>query len=234
MPVHAHRKGMKMQPENVMSVVSVNVGLPREVVWEGKTVLTSIFKKPVTGRVAVRQLNLDGDRQADLTVHGGKDKAIYAYPSEYYQYWREEFPNMHLPWSMFGENLTLTVLLDDTVHIGDRFRVGTAELIVTQPRFPCYKLGIKFGRDDILKRFLDSGLTGFYFAVLEEGEVEAGDSITPLERDEHEIRVSDITRLYKSDKHNLELLQRAVQVQALPESWRQRFRQRIARVASRS
>lgn len=234
MPVHAHRKGMKMQPENVMSVVSVNVGLPREVVWEGKTVLTSIFKKPVTGRVAVRQLNLDGDRQADLTVHGGKDKAIYAYPSEYYQYWREEFPNMHLPWSMFGENLTLAGLLDDTVHIGDRFRVGTAELIVTQPRFPCYKLGIKFGRDDILKRFLDSGLTGFYFAVLEEGEVAAGDSVTPLERDEHQIRVSDITRLYKSDKHNLELLQRVVQVQALPEGWRQRFRQRIARIASRS
>ena len=230
----AHRKGKKMQPENVMSVVSVNVGLPREVVWEGKTVLTSIFKETVAGRVYVRRLNLDGDRQADLTVHGGKNKAVYAYPSEYYSYWRAEFPNMHLPWSMFGENLTLAGLVDDTVHIGDRFRVGSAILTVTQPRLPCYKLGIKFGRDDILKRFLASGLTGFYFAVLEEGEVAAGDPITLLERDEHEIKVSDITRLYKSDKHDLALLQRALQVQALPEGWRRQFRQRIAKITSRS
>ena len=230
----AHRKGKKMQPENIMSVVSVNVGLPREVVWQGKTVLTSIFKEPVAGRVAVRRLNLDGDRQADLTVHGGKNKAVYAYPSEYYSYWRAEFPNMHLPWSMFGENLTLAGLVDDTVHIGDHFRVGSAILTVTQPRLPCYKLGIKFGRDDMLKRFLDSGLTGFYFAVLEEGEVAAGDPITLLDRDEHEIKVSDITRLYKSDKHNLALLQRALQVQALPEGWRRQFRQRIAKITSRS
>ena len=230
----AHRKGKKMQPENIMSVVSVNVGLPREVVWVGKTVLTSIFKEPVAGRVAVRRLNLDGDRQADLTVHGGKNKAVYAYPSEYYSYWRAEFPNMHLPWSMFGENLTLAGLVDDTVHIGDHFRVGSAILAVTQPRLPCYKLGIKFGRDDMLKRFLDSGLTGFYFAVLEEGEVAAGDPITLLDRDEHEIKVSDITRLYKSDKHNLALLQRALQVQALPEGWRRHFQQRIAKITSRS
>ena len=230
----AHRKGKKMQPENIMSVVSVNVGLPREVVWQGKTVLTSIFKEPVAGRVAVRRLNLDGDRQADLTVHGGKNKAVYAYPSEYYSYWRAEFPNMHLPWSMFGENLTLAGLVDDTVHIGDSFRVGSAILTVTQPRLPCYKLGIKFGRDDMLKRFLDSGLTGFYFAVLEEGEVAAGDPITLLDRDEHEIKVSDITRLYKSDKHNLALLQRALQVQALPEGWRRHFQQRIAKITSRS
>ena len=230
----AHRKGKKMQPENIMSVVSVNVGLPREVVWQGKTVLTSIFKEPVAGRVTVRRLNLDGDRQADLTVHGGKNKAVYAYPSEYYSYWRAEFPNMHLPWSMFGENLTLAGLVDDTVHIGDHFRVGSAILTVTQPRLPCYKLGIKFGRDDMLKRFLDSGLTGFYFAVLEEGEVAAGDPITLLDRDEHEIKVSDITRLYKSDKHNLALLQRALQVQALPEGWRRHFQQRIAKITSRS
>jgi len=232
--VLAHRKGKKMQPENIMSVVSVNVGLPREVVWQGKTVLTSIFKEPVAGRVAVRRLNLDGDRQADLTVHGGKNKAVYAYPSEYYSYWRAEFPNMHLPWSMFGENLTLAGLVDDTVHIGDSFRVGSAILAVTQPRLPCYKLGIKFGRDDMLKRFLDSGLTGFYFAVLEEGEVAAGDPVTLLEHDEHEIKVSDITRLYKSEKHNLALLQRALQVQALPEGWRRHFQQRIAKITSRS
>ena len=135
---------------------------------------------------------------------------------------------------MFGENLTLTGLLDDTVHIGDRFRIGTAILTVTQPRLPCYKLGIKFGREDMLERFLDRGLTGFYFAILEEGEVAAGDPISLLDRDEHEIRVSDITHLYKSDKHDLELLQRVVQVRALPEAWRRRFQQRIVRIASRS
>ena len=206
-----------MQPKNPMSVVSVNVGLPREVIWRGETISTGIFKQPVQGRVAVRRLNLDGDRQADLTVHGGQDKAIYAYPAEYYHFWREEFPDMELPWAMFGENVTVEGLLDDTVHIGDRFRMGSAEVMVTQPRVPCYKLGIKFGRDDIIKRFLASGFTGFYLAVLEEGEVATGDAITLIERDEHRVKVSDITRLYARDKGNLEALQRAVEVEALAE-----------------
>lgn len=221
-----------MQPESSMRVVSVNVGLPHEVVWKGKTVLTGIFKEPVEGRVAVRQLNLDGDRQADLSVHGGLDKAIYAYPAEYYQYWRKEFPDMKLPWAMFGENLTTEGLSEDTVNIGDHFRIGSAQVVVTQPRLPCYKLGLKFGRDDILKRFLASGLTGFYFAVLEEGEVTAGDPITLLDRDESGIKVSDITQLYARDKNNMEVLQRVVDVKALPEGWRSYFRQRIAQMAS--
>jgi MOSC domain-containing protein YiiM len=148
-----------------MKLLSVNVGLPREVSWKGKTVMTGIFKEPVQGRVMVRSLNLDGDGQADLTVHGGVDKAVYAYPVEHYDYWRQELPDTDLPWGMFGENLTIEGVLEQGVNIGDRFRMGTAAVMVTQPRMPCYKLGIKFGRTDIVKRFLDSQRSGFYFSV---------------------------------------------------------------------
>src|SRR5436305_9927813 len=141
-----------------MKIISVNVGRPRLVMWQGSPVSTGIFKEPVEGRVALRTLNLDGDRQADLTVHGGPAKAVYAYPSEHYPFWRGELPGTELPWGMFGENFTTEGLLETTANVGDRFRVGTAELQVTQPRLPCYKLGIKFGREDMLKRFLLSGL----------------------------------------------------------------------------
>ena len=221
-----------MEPASLMQVISVNVGLPRTLVFDGETVVTGIFKEPVEGRIAVRRLNLDGDRQADLTVHGGRDKAVYAYPAEHYSFWREQFPEMDLPWGMFGENLTLTGLLEDEVHIGDHFRVGSATLMVTQPRLPCYKLGIKFGREDIIKRFLESGKTGFYFAVLEEGEVAAGDAISLLHRDEHHIQVADIVRLYRRDKYNLDLLRRVLAVEALPEAWREYFHHRVEKITS--
>ena len=220
-----------MHPSSELQVVSVNVGLPREVVWKGRTVVTGIFKEPMAGRIAIKRLNLEGDRQADLTVHGGAEKAVYAYPAEYYAFWREQFPEMELPWGMFGENLTIKGLLDESVHIGDRFQVGGADLVVTQPRLPCYKLGLKFGRDDILKRFLQSGLTGFYFAVLKEGDVAAGDPIRLLHRDEDQVKVADITRLYREDKHNLDLLRRVVTAKALPESWRDYYLERLTKLA---
>ena len=165
-----------------MKLLSVNVGLPREIEWKGKIVRTSIFKAPVTGRVRVAKLNVEGDQQSDLTVHGGIDKAVYAYPSEHYPFWREEFPDMELPWGVFGEYFTTAGLLEETLHIGDRLRVGSAEFVVTQPRMPCFKLGIRFNRSDMVKRLLQSGRTGFYFAVLKEGEVAAGDSIELLEK----------------------------------------------------
>src|SRR5256886_9073479 len=203
-----------MYPSSELQVESVNVGLPRAVVWKGRTVVTGIFKEPVAGHVAIKRLNLEGDRQADLTVHGGVEKAVYAYPAEYYTFWREQFPEMELPWGVFGENLTIKGLLDESVHIGDRFQVGSAHVMVTQPRLPCYKLGLKFGRDDILKRFLQSRLTGFYFSVIKEGEVAANDPISLLYRDEHQIKVDDITRLYRQDKHNLDLLRRVVTAEA--------------------
>ena len=215
-----------MQLQSQMRVVSVNVGLPREVVWKRRTVSTGIFKEPVVGRIKVRQLNLDGDRQADLTVHGGPEKAIYVYPAEYYAYWRKEFPEMELPFGMFGENFTVEGL-DERVNIGDQFSIGSTKVMVTQPRMPCYKLGIKFQRDDILKRFLTSGLTGFYLSVLQEGEVETGDAITRIKRDENGITVEDITQLYAFDRQNIAMLQRAVAVEALPEGWREYFQERI-------
>jgi len=212
-----------------MKLISVNIGLPRDVIWQGKRVTTGIFKQPVAGRVMVRSLNLDGDRQADLTVHGGLDKAVYAYPSEHYDYWRSELPGIDVPWGMFGENFTTVGLLEHTVNIGDCFRIGSAEVRVTQPRMPCYKLGIKFGRADMIKRFLDSQLTGFYFSVLQEGEVEVGDSIELISRDEHNLTVADVTRLYARKADSLAMLRRAVQNEALPANWRDYFRRQLAR-----
>jgi len=210
-----------------MKLISVNVGLPRDVNWKGKTVTTGIFKEPVDGRIKVKKLNLEGDKQADLSVHGGADKAVYGYPSEHYQFWRSEFPDMDLPWGMFGENLTTEGLFEDEVNIGDRFRIGSAELTVTQPRLPCYKLGIKFGRDDILKRFLQSGLTGFYFAVSKEGEVEAGDTMEQISRDKNDVTVSDITHLYLDKGTSLDKLRHVIRVEALSESWRDHFQRQI-------
>ena len=210
-----------------MRVLSVNVGLPREVEWRNEPVTTAIHKAPVSGPVQVRRLNLDGDRQADLSVHGGPFKAIYVYPSEHYDFWKREFPEMDLPWGMFGENFTTTGLLETEINIGDKFRIAEAEVMVTQPRMPCYKLGIRFGRTDIIKRFLQSELTGFYLSVLKEGEVGTGDEFAFVERDTHGVKVIDITRLYAKEKHNTALLSRAIEVEALPESWREYFRDRL-------
>jgi len=148
-----------------MKIVSLNVGMPREVSWHGRSVETGIFKEPVKGPLALRELNLDGDGQADLTVHGGAYKAVYCYPLENYEYWKKELPGRDLPMGMFGENFTIEGLLENEAHLGDRFSVGTAEVLVTQPRLPCYKLGVRFGADDMVKRFLASGRTGFYLAV---------------------------------------------------------------------
>ncbi|MFN6465575.1 MAG: MOSC domain-containing protein [Nostoc sp. DedVER02] len=213
-----------------MQVISVNVGLPREVFWKGKTVTTGIFKEPVEGRVMMRSLNLDGDRQADLSVHGGKDKAVYAYPFEHYDYWRRKLPGIDLPWGMFGENLTTVGLLENEVNIGDRFQIGSAEVIVTQPRMPCYKLLIKFGRADIVKQFLDSRLTGFYFSVLQEGKIGNGDTLKLISRDSNNVTIADITRLYVRETEDLELLHRVVQLGALPKDWRDYFQQQIEKL----
>jgi MOSC domain-containing protein YiiM len=216
----------------LVKLVSVNVGLPREVEWRGRSVTTGIFKSPVEGRVRVRSLNLDGDRQADLSVHGGPTKAVYVYPTEHYEYWRQELPGVDLPPGSFGENLTTEGLRETEVRIGDRFRVGSAVLSVTEPRMPCSKLAVKFERDDMVKRFLASERTGFYFAVVEEGEVAAGDPIEALERANHEVTVSEITRLYARDRKDLEALRQAVQVEALPESWRDYFRHQMEKLGA--
>jgi MOSC domain-containing protein YiiM len=208
-----------------MKLLSVNVGLPRDIEWTGTTVRTSIFKAPVAGRVRVAKLNVEGDQQSDLSVHGGIDKAVYAYPSEHYPFWRTELSEAELNWGAFGENFTTAGLLEETLHIGDRLRVGSAEFVVTQPRMPCFKLGIRFNRPDMVKRFLQSGRTGFYFAVLKEGQVAADDSIELLERDEHNVPVADILNLYRGDATNQDLLRR---VSELPAS------NRLARIFSKA
>ena len=179
-----------------MKLVSVNVGLPREVTWHEKIVTTAIYKQPVEGRVPLRKLNLNGDRQADLTVHGGEHKAVYCYPVEHYVYWKKELPGRDLPLAMFGENFTTEGLVENSVHLGDRFSIGSAEVVVTQPRLPCYKLGVRFQADDMVKRFLASARTGFYLAVTCEGEVGSGDNIKLMARDPHAVPVSEITHLY--------------------------------------
>ena len=216
---------------DAMRIASVNVSLPREVIWRGKRVTTGIFKEPVEGPVTLRTLNLDGDRQADLSVHGGPSNAAYVFLVEHYEHRRRELPKMKLPWGMFGENLTAQWSGEDALNIGDRFRVGSAEVMVTEPRLPCYKLGVKFGREDIIKRFLASGRTGFYVAVVREGKVEAGDAVELIERDRHGVTVADITRLYAHDRNNRDLLDRAVQIPALPESWKGYFRHRIEKLS---
>ncbi len=214
-----------------MKVLSVNVGLPREILHQGKIIRSAIFKAPVQGPVRVTALNLDGDRQADLTVHGGPNKAVYVYPAEHYDFWRRELPDTDFPWGSFGENLTTEGLLEKQLNIGDRFCIGSAELVVTEPRLPCYKLGLKFKRDDMVKRFLKSRRTGFYCAVSREGLVQAGDAIHYLIRDKNHVTVADITRLYAFDKADFEAMRRIIELKALPESWRGYFRQRVERAA---
>lgn len=218
-----------------MKLLSVNCGLPREFVFQGRNVTTSIFKEPFPGRIALRTLNLDGDRQSDLSVHGGKDKAVYCYPVEHYEYWKVELPGRALPIGAFGENFTTEGLNEDSVHIGDRISIGSAEVVVSQPRMPCYKLGIRFESDDMVRRFLASRRTGFYLAVKREGEVGSGDEMTVLDHDPNSISVSEINRLYiakEYDKEDLRLVRRALTVQALPESWKEFLEEKATRLSA--
>ena len=215
-----------------MKAVSINVGLPREIETRGEIVLTSIFKTPVSGRVRVRQMNLDGDRQSDLTVHGGASKAVYVYPSEHYAFWRKELPKAELPWGAFGENVTAEGLRESTTYVGDRFRIGSAEFMVTQPRMPCFKLGIRFGRPDMEKRFLQSGRSGFYLSVSQEGEIGAGDAVTRISRDEGAVTIAELVTLYTAETPDQALLRRASELHALPQGWRDHFRKRLANVGA--
>lgn len=210
-----------------MRVLSINVGLPREVVWRGKPVTTGIYKEPIAGRVLVRRFNLEGDRQADLRVHGGSEKTVYAYPSEFYELWSRERPELDFGPGRFGENLTTEGLLDGDVSIGDRFRFGTAELVVTQPRIPCFKLGIKMGRDEFVTEFLERGLLGFYLAVVRVGEVAAGDPIVELQRDPRGFGVTEVARLFASGRDDVAGMRRAADLDVLPKTWRDYFRKRV-------
>ena len=215
-----------------MKVLSLNVGLPRKVLFDGKIITTAIFKDPVEGPIMLRKLNLDGDKQADLTVHGGVNKAVYSYPAEHYDYWRKQLPDIDLMWGMFGENFTTEGLMEDDVNIGDQLRIGSAKLIATQPRMPCYKLGVRFGRMDMIRRFLASGRPGIYFKVLGEGKIQVGDNIKIIRKDKNKVSVKDIVHLYvnRDRAENIEMMRRATKILALPEGWKNEFQENIERL----
>jgi MOSC domain-containing protein YiiM len=214
-----------------MKLISLNVGRPRLVVYNGKTINTGIFKQPILGPVQLQSLNLDGDRQADLSVHGGVYKAVYAYPSEHYPFWRQEMPGVDLPWGMFGENFTTAGLSEDELHVGDRLQIGSSIVMVRQPRTPCYKLAAKFQRDDIIDRFLRSGRSGFYFSVEQEGSVAAEDAFQLLTRNQDGITIAEMNRLFVREKYDHDLLRKAVHTAALPENWREYFAERLGQPA---
>jgi MOSC domain-containing protein YiiM len=223
-----------------MKLVSLNCGMPRNVTWRGQSVTTSIFKDPVAGRIALRSLNLDGDRQSDLTVHGGKDKAVYCYPVEYYHYWQSELPNSGQPlrYGAFGENFSIEGLVqnglaEESIHVGDRFSVGSAEVVVTQPRLPCFKLMIKFEMDDMVRRFHESKRSGFYVKVTQEGEVGVGDEVVLLQHEPGSVSIAEINRLYFAKEYGPEdalLVRRAIKAKALSEAWKAYFQEKLDRL----
>jgi MOSC domain-containing protein YiiM len=210
-----------------MKLISLNTGRPRDVEVNGRLVRTSIWKSPRDGRLRVSTLNIDGDEQSDLSVHGGTYKAVYCYPSEHYEYWRRELPDSEFPWGVFGENLTTQGLLETDVRIGDRLEIGSAQFLVTQPRQPCFKLGIRFGRDDMVKRFVASSRSGFYVRVVREGEVASGDTISVAERTAGSITVSEIFALHFGEG-TAEDLRRAAAAPGLSPSWREEFLKRLS------
>ena len=214
-----------------MKLLSVNVSLPKEAPHGSGTVSTGIFKEPVAGRVTLRALNLDGDGQADLENHGGIHRAAYAYSIENYDYWRRELGRNAFAFGQFGENFTVEGMSEDDVHIGDVFRVGGALVEVTQPRPPCFKLGIKMGMARFPKLFLASGRVGFYLRVLEEGEVGAGDTFERIESDPERVTVREMSHLLFFDPENLEGARRALRIQALSPGWRGSFEERLAKKA---
>ena len=213
-----------------MRVISVNVGLPKKIKFGKETVTTSIFKNPIKHRVKLYTLNLEGDKQADLTVHGGVDKAVYSYPSEHYKFWKKEIKDFEYSWGTFGENLTTEGLLEDVVNIGDQFQIGSAKVIATQPRMPCYKLAVRFGRMDIIRRFMASERSGIYFKVVQEGEIGVEDKIELIKSDENKVTIRDIVRLQTNGGRDTEMMNQAIKVRDLPDGWRNYFMEKLTKL----
>jgi MOSC domain-containing protein YiiM len=218
-----------------MRIISVNVGLPQRIQFNNQIVTTSIFKHPVYESLRLSKLNLEGDAQSDLSVHGGADKAVYSYPVEHYAFWKKIYPDMDMPFGMFGENLTTSGLLEGVVNIGDTFSIGSSRLVATQPRMPCYKLGIKFGRMDIIEKFLNSLRSGIYFRVIRAGELKTGDEIKLVSKDRYNISIHDIVRLYRKENYDnseLQLLKKTTKLKYLPERWKRHFEQKVTKAIS--
>ena len=212
------------QPTTIMKLLSINVSKPKPIQYGGKTIQTGIFKEPVSGTVMLREKNIDGDGQGDLRVHGGTYKAIYGYPFEHYTHWQQELQRDDLTYGQFGENLTLEGLLEDAVHVGDIFQIGsTVKLQITQPRIPCFKLAYKMGLPEFPKQFLESRRVGFYFRVLEEGEITAGDTIACVKTDSESMTVTEIVNLRYFDTDNHEKIAQARKLRALAPGWKRDF-----------
>jgi len=216
-----------------VTLAQVSVSRPREVRWRGQTISTGIFKEPVEGPVGVGGVNVDGDRQADLTVHGGWQKAVYAYTTDAYEAWRRERPDLDLPYGAFGENLTVSGLAEDEVCVGDRFRIGSVELVATEPRLPCFKLGIRLGSQQVVEDFLRRGRFGFYLSIAAPGELAAGDEVVRLARHPARFPVGRIARLYR-DRADPDRMREALEIAAVPESWRAWFADELARTERRT
>jgi MOSC domain-containing protein YiiM len=215
-----------------MSIETVSVAAPRLVRWKDRDVLTSIFKTPVAGPVEVHRHNLEGDRQSDLAVHGGEYKAVYAYAAEDYGWWRAALGH-DLETANFGENLTIRGLSGSPIHVGDVFRAGAAELEATEPRLPCYKLGIRFGDPRIVKAFADARRWGVYFRVVTEGPLSAGDSFERIHADPAAIPVSDVARVFLFDRDDASTIERLAAHERLDPAWRETFVERLERSGAR-
>lgn len=215
-----------------MKIVSLNVGMPQKFEWQGKEIFSGILKKPVTTPLQLSSLNFEGDKQADLKVHGGRDKAVYGYPAEHYDFWRDELKLTDLEWGAFGENLTLRGLLETEVQIGDRYRMGTAEIVVSQPRMPCTKLEMRLKRPGFCKRFLETRMSGFYFSVAREGIVSVGDEIKLLERSENGVTVVSALELKINKTRDPEMLRRILNISSLSKSWSVEFEERLKKLKS--
>jgi MOSC domain-containing protein YiiM len=213
-----------------MKIISVNVGLPIKVNFGKEIVTTAIFKNPIKHRIKLYKLNLEGDKQADLTVHGGIDKAVYSYPAEHYEFWKKEIEDFEYSWGTFGENLTTEGLLEDLVNIGDQFQIGSAKVVATQPRMPCYKLAVRFGRMDIIRRFMASERSGIYFKVAQEGEIGVEDKIELIKSDENKVTIRDIVRLQTNGGRDTEMMNRAIKVKDLPDGWRNYFMEKLTKL----
>ena len=213
-----------------MRVISVNVGLPIKINFGKEIVTTAIFKNPIKHRIKLYKLNLEGDKQADLTVHGGIDKAVYSYPSEHYKFWKKEIKDFEYSWGTFGENLTTEGVVEDLVNIGDQFRIGSAKVVATQPRMPCYKLAVRFGRMDIIRRFMASERSGIYFKVVQEGEIGVEDKIELIKSDENKVTIRDIVRLQTNGGRDTEMMNRAIKVKDLPDGWRNYLMEKLTKL----
>ena len=207
-----------------MKLLSVNIGQPKEVVYQGKTLKTGIYKYPVSHAVNVHKIGVTGDVQVDTKYHGGVEKAVYIYPAEHYDFWKNELPETDFPLGAFGENLTITGATDSQVNIGDIFKVGEVELQVTMPRIPCYKLNIRFDSNLFLKKFYASQRWGFYCTTLKEGKIQIGDEITLLRKDEGNFTVAEFTQLYTSKTPMPALLAKALNTISLSEKRKEKFR----------